>query len=128
MKLSLVTLRSRDLEASVRFYSCLGLEFVRHDHGGPEHLCAEFDDFVFEIYPLRDAASVSSGVRLGFDVDDADATVRRLLDAGGTLERALSPSQFGLRAVVRDFDGHAVEVREARAPTTLNPHCPNECG
>jgi lactoylglutathione lyase len=112
MKLSLVTLRSRDLDASARFYSCLGHNFVRHAHGGPEHLCAESDDVVFEIYPLLDATMVSSGVRLGFDVDDADATVQRLLDAGGTLERALAPSRFGMRAVVRDLDGHAVEVRQ----------------
>ena len=112
MNLSLVTLRSRDLEASERFYAGLGLSFTRHAHGGPEHLCAERGGVVFEIYPLLDPASASSGVRLGFDVDDAEAAVRRLLDAGGTLERPLTPSRFGLRAVVRDFDGHAVEVRQ----------------
>lgn len=40
--ISLVVLRSTDLERAEHFYAAIGLRFVKHAHGnGPEHLASE---------------------------------------------------------------------------------------
>jgi lactoylglutathione lyase len=112
MKLHLLTLRVRDLSASHRFYSLLGLPFVQHEHGGPRHWCAEGEFGVFELYPCGDDQTPTQGLRVGFDVEDAGTAVRRLVAAGAHCSRPLEPTSFGLRAVVRDPDGNAVEIRQ----------------
>ena len=117
MKLHLLTLRVRDLPASHRFYSLLGLPLVEHEHGGPRHWCAEGEFGVFELYPCSDNQPPTQGLRVGFDVEDADASVRRLVDAGARCSRPLEMTPYGLRAVLRDPDGNAIEIRQqAGAP------------
>ncbi len=80
-------------------------------HGsGPEHLCAARPDLVLELYPLLPDAPTSSGARIGFTVKDVASAFDAALAAGATIVLSPSPSPFGLRAVVRDLDGHAIEL------------------
>lgn len=112
--LGLVVLRVGDLDAAAALYGALGLDFVRHRHGkGPVHLSAEHAGCVFELYPRGDGPS-SEGTRVGFRVDDVAAAVEAVVAAGATLRRPPKRSAWGRRAVVRDLDGHAVEIFERR--------------
>lgn len=112
-RLALLTLRCRDLAAAERFYSTLGLDFVRHRHGsGPEHLSSESRGFVFELYPLGEQPHSSLGTRVGFAVDDLRETFEQLVAEGAEVVRKPRSSEWGLRAVVKDLDGHAVELLE----------------
>mgnify|MGYP001613804713 FL=1 len=112
MRLNLLTVRSRDLVGAERFYRQLGMVFSRHGHGGPEHLCAESDGMVFEIYPLGADQMPTSSTRLGFRVADVPGALRDLQAVGGEVVQEPRASAWGLRAVVRDGDGHCVELMQ----------------
>lgn len=119
-RVSLVTLRCRDMEVSTRLYRTLGFEFVRHRHGsGPTHFSAEHDGFVFELYPAEEDRPSSAGTRIGFTVDDIDDAFERLVTEGATVVRPPSRSRWGARAVLRDADGHAIELLRARLVSTF---------
>ncbi|MEL7498871.1 MAG: bleomycin resistance protein [Planctomycetota bacterium] len=67
------------------------------------------DGFVFEIYPLGKHPP-TIGTRIGFSVDDVDLIVSLLLDAVAELISKPADSEWGRRAVVKDLDGHVVEL------------------
>lgn len=50
------------------------------------------------------------GVRLGFRVDSVDGLVPLLEAAGAEVVSAPHDSEWGRRAVIRDPDGHTVEL------------------
>lgn len=53
MKINLLVLRCKELEASKQFYELLGFNFVKEKHGeGPTHYSSQGAGFVFELYPL----------------------------------------------------------------------------
>lgn len=111
--LNLVVIRSADLDRSERFYRAFGLSFERHRHGnGPEHLAAQPYKYgsVFEIYLASGKAGSTTGVRLGFSVDDVDAYMNSMVEAGGLILQEPMDSEWGRRAVVADPDGHKVEL------------------
>lgn len=110
--LNLVVIRSTNLESSRHFYELLGLEFVRHRHGqGAEHLSADLNGVVFEIYPAQNDSSLSSQTRIGFKVTNLEVTSKLIIERGlGRIVSAIKPSPWGLRMVVEDPDGHKVEL------------------
>jgi catechol 2,3-dioxygenase-like lactoylglutathione lyase family enzyme len=105
------------MEELKRFYSALGARFESERHGnGPDHYAATLsDDLVLEIYPALDGVTPDSGLRLGLRVDDIGETLR-------SLGQTCTPrqTQWGLRAIVRDPDGRAVElVQSQKSEATL---------
>lgn len=90
---ALLVIYTEHLEECRAFYTGLGLQFAREQHGeGPEHCAAELPGgLVLELYPATARRPVSSN-RLGFHVA-ADAV-------------DLPPGQH----VLEDPDGRAVEV------------------
>ena len=111
--LNLVVIRSSDLGKSERFYKELGLFFEREQHGnGPEHLtaCSEAGGIVFEIYPLGPKHQPTTSTRLGFSIDDVDVYMDRLTELGGSIVSEPKDSEWGRRAVVKDPDGHTIEL------------------
>jgi lactoylglutathione lyase len=113
-RLNLVVIRCADLERSAAFYSCLGLQFVRHQHGGgPQHLSADVGGVVLELYPAKQSGSPVN-TRLGFQVRSVDEMVAEILkdQSGGGLVSAPADSQWGKRAVVADPDGYRIELTE----------------
>ena len=52
----------------------------------------------------------TTSVRLGFQVDRVDDLVSSLQTNGVTVVSQPSDSEWGRRAVVKDFDGHVVEL------------------
>ena len=108
--MNLTVLRSPDIDRASAFYSTMGLLFTKHRHGtGPEHFTSCVAGFVFEIYPLGKHPP-TIGTRIGFSVDDVDAIVTMLVAIGAELISPASDSEWGRRAVVKDLDGHVVEL------------------
>jgi lactoylglutathione lyase len=113
--LSLVVIRSRNLEKLAKFYSALGLCFVRHQHGtGPEHLSSQLGETVFEIYPVARSEESTAATRLGFSVPSLTTTLNDLRELNATVVAEPSETPFGRRAVVKDFEGHKVELYEEK--------------
>ena len=113
MNINLLVLKTSRPEALASFYGMLGIVFEeqRHDKG-PLHYAAEIDGVVFEIYPLpkgRDKADDT--VRLGFTVDDLNATVSKLRDAGAKIIQETVVTEWGYGAIVEDWDGRKVELK-----------------
>ena len=115
LALNLVVLRAADLDASKQFYEHLGLRFARHKHGaGVEHYACELPALVLEIYPKSDVSS--AGARIGFSVPEVDKPVESFRAAGYEILVEPQGSPWGRRAVVRDPDGHSVELTARRKP------------
>ena len=109
--LNLVVLRSADMARAADFYSRLGLQFTRHQHGkGPEHFAAELAGSVFELYPLSPAGPSTQGTRIGFGVPSLDSAIAALSDYPAAVISPPKDSQWGRRAVLSDPDGHRVEL------------------
>jgi catechol 2,3-dioxygenase-like lactoylglutathione lyase family enzyme len=111
--LNLIVLRSADLTKARRFYEAIGLRFDTEKHGkGPEHLAAQVNGCVLEIYPQTQGLS-TSGMRLGFRVPSIAPVLAALEQMGVKMSSPLAEGPWGLRAVVVDPDGHKVEFTEA---------------
>ena len=110
-QLNLVVLRSSDIDRAARFYEAMGLRFAKHAHGtGPEHYASETNGFVLEIYPMTAKSGTTTGVRIGFRVDSVDELVTLLAKEGAVVVSPPADSEWGRRAVVKDLDGHTVEL------------------
>ena len=108
--ISLVVVRTEDLERAREFYDLLGLALVSEQHGsGPQHYSFTSSGTVFELYPAG-AAKPDISTRLGFTVPDGNSVVDRLKTAGHDI--AASPKGRGSEvcAVVIDPDGRKVEL------------------
>lgn len=106
-----MVIRSPDIDRAADFYRALGLLITKHSHGGgPEHYSSEVCGFVFEIYPLGDGQTSTTAARVGFIVEDVDSLVQLLAEVGGPVVSTPRDSAWGRRAVVRDLDGHSVEL------------------
>ena len=108
---SLLVIRSPDIERAVTFYQAIGILFERHSHGkGPEHYASETCGFVFEIYPLPDESRATTNTRIGFNVGSVDDCLELLAKLDVDVVSPAKDSEWGRRAVVRDLDGHTVEL------------------
>lgn len=108
---NLLVIRSSAIERAVTFYQRIGLPFHRHSHGkGPEHYASNVGGFVFEIYPQRNADEITTSTRIGFSVNDVDGVVQLLREVQATIVTEPADTEWGRRAVVKDFDGHTVEL------------------
>ncbi|MDB4537197.1 VOC family protein [Akkermansiaceae bacterium] len=110
---NLLVIRSENIDRAVKFYEAIGLTFDKHSHGkGPEHYACEKNGLVFEIYPLSSKQPTTIGIRLGFAVNDVDILIETLPQIGAAIISSPKDSEWGRRAVVKDLDGHTVELVE----------------
>ncbi len=108
---NLLVIRSPDIDRAVAFYEQMGMLFTKHSHGnGPEHYASDICGFVFEIYPQRDLDCTTTNTRIGFNVDDVDGVIELLKEIDAAILSTPTDTEWGRRAVVRDFDGHTVEL------------------
>ena len=111
--LSLVVIRAQDIDRLASFYAALGFSFTKHRHGkGPEHLSSTIGETVFEIYPSNGANESTVSTRLGFSVPSLTNALGQLRGLQATVLTEPSDTPFGRRAVVKDFEGHKVELYE----------------
>ena len=111
MQLNLLVIRAKRPRALAGFYERLGLVFQPERHGeGPEHLACEMKGCVFEIYPVTSRRPSTEGLRIGFEVADLDAACNAALQADGILVEAPCDGAWGRRAVMRDPEGHLLDL------------------
>ncbi|HEV2331063.1 MAG TPA: VOC family protein [Verrucomicrobiae bacterium] len=111
--LSLVVIRAQNIDRLASFYTALGFHFTRHRHGkGPEHLSSTIGETVFEIYPSNGTSESTAFTRLGFSVPSLTNALDQLRRLQATVITEPSETPYGRRAVVKDFDGHKVEIYE----------------
>lgn len=112
-RLCLIVIRVLDLDRSRHFYESLGLAFREEQHGGgPMHLACELGETVFEIYRATSIDDVTSRTRLGFRMTGMEALAAAVISRGGSVTTPPQDSPCGRRMVLRDPDGHSVEVLE----------------
>jgi predicted enzyme related to lactoylglutathione lyase len=116
VSLTLLVLKTRQVEQLRLFYQTLGVELVPEQHGkGPVHYAGRAGDVVIEVYPLPDDASpVDVSTRLGFAVEDVVVVVRALEGIGARIVRPPKTTAWGLQGVVKDPDGRSVELTQRR--------------
>lgn len=112
--LTLLVLKTRQVEQLRRFYQILGIEFVEEQHGtGPIHFAGRVGNTVLEVYPLPDESTpIDAATRLGFVVENLADVVRRLQYIGAKIIAPLKDTGEGFRAVVKDPDGRSVELMQ----------------
>jgi lactoylglutathione lyase len=112
VKLTLLVLKTRQIEALKAFYGSLGIELIEEQHGkGPIHYSGQVGDGILEIYPLSDDTLVADETtRLGFSVEGMDQVVHELRACDTPIVSEPKATQWGLRSVVRDPDGRSVEL------------------
>jgi len=112
--ISLLVIKTNQLEKQKTFYEELGLIFQKEKHGkGPEHFSTEIKEqnFVFEIYPLSKNQTIpDTTTRLGFRVDDLEKTIQRIIELEGKIKKEIRETPWGTLAVIEDLDGRNVEV------------------
>jgi predicted enzyme related to lactoylglutathione lyase len=117
MYLSLVVIKTNQLESLRVFYSELGLQFQEEKHGnGPVHFSTAIENTVLEIYPLPKSVSiVDTTTRLGFSVENLDEIFERLKQSGVQVVAEPKGTEWGYSAVVKDPDGRAIELTQKKA-------------
>jgi lactoylglutathione lyase len=109
--LTLLVLKTRQIEKLLVFYRSLGIEFVEEQHRkGPIHYAGKLGETVFELYPATGDDSVDAEVRLGFSVPNLIETMTDLRSIGTSVVGEPKATDWGTRAVVRDPDGRVVEL------------------
>ena len=104
---------AQDIDRLAHFYAILGIHFNKHQHGkGPEHLSSTIGETVFEIYPAKNSDESTVSTRLGFSVPSLANVLEQLRNIHATVVAEPSETPFGRRAVVKDFEGHKVELYE----------------
>ena len=116
VSLTLLVLKTRQVEQLRLFYRTVGIELVEEKHGtGPVHFAGRVGDVVIEIYPLPDdGAPVDSSTRLGFAVENLNDVIQALEAIGTKIVTPPKQTPWGIQAVVRDPDGRSVEVTQRR--------------
>ena len=114
VSLTLLVLKTRQVEQLRLFYQTLGIAFAEEQHGkGPVHYAGRLGGAMIEIYPLRDDGSpVDASTRLGFAVENVAEVVQTLQGIGTKIVTPPRETAWGLQAVARDPDGRSVELTQ----------------
>ncbi|MEX0825681.1 MAG: VOC family protein [Acidimicrobiia bacterium] len=112
-----------DLERTLAFYRCIGLPLEVDDHqddAGPLHYACEIQGVHFALVPgLEDGPArgfrTSGSSFPGFAVKSVGEVVEALRAGGARVIQEPAQYPWGLRAVVQDPDGRAIEVYTPRS-------------
>ena len=112
IRLTLLVLKSAQLDKLLEFYKALGIELTQERHGkGPLHFSALLGDTLLELYPLPDTSTATvDSTRLGFRIASVDEVVQSLAQCGSIVVSPPQQTPGVYRAVVKDPDGRAVEL------------------
>lgn len=114
VSLTLLVLKTRQIEQLRVFYQTLGIELTQEQHGkGPVHFAGRVGDVVIEVSPLPDDGSpVDFSTRLGFAVENVADVVQALQVIGTKIVKPPTQSSSGFQAVLKDPDGRSVELSQ----------------
>ena len=113
MKLNLLVLKSHNIHALKNQYEALGLIFDYHQHGekSPWHYSTDIDGLIFEIYPLSPKKEVDNSTRLGFEVENIEQTIEKMLIQNWVIKNPLKTTSYGTVAVLQDMEGRKIEIK-----------------
>jgi len=113
MRLNQVTAAARDLDASIAFYELLGLKLIVKS---PHYARFELPEgeATFSLHIIGGEIPRENAPQLYFEVDDVDAEVTRLKNAGVEIERdPIDQSWLWREAWLRDPAGNALCIYHA---------------
>ncbi len=119
MKLNWVTIRVRDLEKSVKFYTeALGME-IAAQFGSPDHqivMLGEKDqpkvELIFE--PGKTYGNLGEGVSIGLEIDGLDELVGSLKAKGYPVAGPIAPNPSVRFFFVPDPNGYSIQLVEQK--------------
>ena len=115
-----IVLKTHKLEELMDFYECLGFDFEEEQKGkGPTYYAAEAGDAALEIHPLPEGKVADATTRLGFTVPDVVVCCNAARNSNWRVENKPNSGPEGLRALLRDPDGRAVELLQASEEESL---------
>lgn len=113
VSLTLLVLKTRQVDQVRTFYETLGITFTEERHGsGPLHYAGRAGDVVVEVYPLPGDSAADASTRLGFSVGNLAEVVQALQGLGMAVAKQPTQTAWGLQAVVKDPDGRSVELTQ----------------
>lgn len=113
VSLTLLILKSCQVDRVRTFYEALGIAFTEERHGsGPRHYAGRVGDVVMEVYPLPEDGTADTSTRLGFTVGNLAEMVQALQGLGTPVVKGPAQPAWGLQAVVKDPDGRSVELTQ----------------
>lgn len=117
MLINLIVLKVKNIERTRQFYNQFGFVFKSEQHeNGHQHYSFNINGLIFKIYPaLADLSNLTQNIRLGFQVENLSQLFTNITD----IEKIISPPQntpFGFRAVIKNHDGHVIELTEISKP------------
>lgn len=110
--LNQVTVPVRDIDASVEFYSKLGLHLIVHtnDHYARFECPGGAPPATFSIHKVE-TLPAGDGVWVYFEVPDVDAAVEKIKNQGLTMETAPQDQSWLWReARLKDLDGNQIII------------------
>ena len=119
MKLNWVTLKVRDLEKSLSFYTRLLNLDIAAKFGSPDHqivMLGQADESKIELIcePGTKMDHPGSGVSIGLEADDLDQLVSILRENGYNAAGPVSPNPQIRFFFVQDPDGYTVQLVEQK--------------
>lgn len=120
-RLHLILLGVRDVAQSTKFYESLGWKksvtsnegFVKFDLGGYALCLISRDDFAKDALSPTSHGSGFAGVAfvyLAKTVDEVPRVLDRAVEAGGTIVKPATRTDWGVAGYFKDPDGHLFEV------------------
>src|SRR5690349_11538761 len=113
-KICYIEIPAVDVEASAAFYrEAFGWEIRTRDDGS-----VAFDDGVFEVsgtFRTDRAPATSPGIMVHIMVEDAAATVQKIVDAGGEIVSPIPADPPEMTAHFRDVAGNVLSIYQERA-------------
>ncbi len=130
-RLHIILLGVNDVAKSAAFYEALGWQrapsshagFVKFDLGGFALALISREDLAIDALAPSSQGSGFSGVALIHLVrtaDEVEQTLARAVEAGGTLVKPATKTQWSSAGYFRDPDGHLFEVFISKLQTNLN--------
>ncbi|MEH2157811.1 VOC family protein [Nostoc sp.] len=121
ISLSLIVIRTMNLDSTLSFYSALGMEFIEEQHGSSNlvHYACDLGNIVLEIYPYQSTLvnpdnkqKMGTESMLGFHVTSLEKTLRNLEKLGikSKISSKIKPSKR--TASVTDPDGRTIHLTE----------------
>ena len=114
-KVGAVILLVSNMEKSMRFYrDTLGIPIKTKSKDWTEFFNK---DTVLALHPAKkkNKMKTGSGMLVGFEVSDLDATVKKLKEKRVKFFKKPKQEPFGKHAIIRDPDGHLVSIAEIKA-------------
>ncbi|MDJ0597294.1 MAG: hypothetical protein QNJ37_00390 [Crocosphaera sp.] len=110
-----IVMYSRNFVESHKFYSKIGFNIEKHQHGdGDQHLVCKNGDVLLEIYPLpnSDGHYATKNIKIGFKVASHEAILNQSEFYRQYFYLAPTDTEWGRKMSLIDPDGNIIDLFE----------------